>query len=316
MISPAIAGWWDDDNDNFSYDGYSAKQIKDIANCISGVDTSTSLCGERGTQGWHDWAEQNLHNDTRGEFTMMDDTAEIRLVGVNVDNRADGKGKAGLTFMTTTYIGESATNIYETRNNAGGYRDIRNRKDFNQGRYKSTINSSVYKYLTPVLKIQDNQANSNEMDNYKHSATSNAIVEKVSMPSPLELNMNVTQQVNGTDYYNGLTPTGISQYNPKKFWGANYNYLYSGNAPYEYYQNNTGNVSEYCKLMKVSGSLSNSSGYACKGLLDSSVWFTWLRSPDSSDSNSFAQFCAVLGYLRANWASISSSSRVITLLSF
>ena len=65
---------------NFSYAGYSARQIKDIANCIGKVDTSTSSCSERGSQGWHDWVEQNLHNDTRGQFTMRGDTVQIRLM--------------------------------------------------------------------------------------------------------------------------------------------------------------------------------------------------------------------------------------------
>ena len=297
-------------NSNFSYAGYSARQIKDIANCISGVDTTTTLCGERGSQGWRDWAKQNLRSDTRGQFTMRGDTVQVRLVGVNVDNRADGKGKAGLTFMTTIYVSETDTNLADTQNNAGGYRDIRNRKDYNEGRYKSTISSDVYQYLTPVLKTQDNQAKA-EMNNYQHSATSNAIVEKVSMPSPLELDMSVGGH---TGRRNDLpTPTGLTQYNPQDYWWANYNYIYSGNAPYEYYQNNTGDVSEYCKLMKGNGSTS-SSGWACGG--HSSAWWLWLRSPYSSDSGDFAGFNANGGDLSHNWASYSDSHRAAALLSF
>jgi len=302
-------------NSNFNYAGYSARQIKDIANCISGVDTTTSLCGERGSQGWRDWAKQNLHNDTRGQFTMRGDTVQIRLVGVNADNRADGKGKAGLTFMTTTYITETDTNLADTHNNAGGYRDIRNRKDYNEGQYKSTISSDVYQYLTPVLKTQDNQAKA-EMNNYQHSATSNAIVEKVSMPSPLELNMNVTQQTSNTNY-NGPTPTGLTQYNGGwygGYWYALYNYLYSGNAPYEYYQNNTSNISEYCKLARGNGSYDSNSP-SCKGF--SGTWrYLWLRSPDSSLSGDFAEFGADCGSLDYYWASLSGDHRAAALLSF
>lgn len=298
-------------NSNFSYAGYSARQIKDIANCISGVDTTTSLCGEKGSQGWKDWAEQNLRNDTRGQFTMRNDTVQVRLVGVNVDNRADGKGKAGLTFMTTTYITETNTNVGDTDNNAGGYRDLRNRKDYNEGQYKSTISNDVYQYLTPVLKTQDNQAKG-EMSNWQHSATSNAIVEKVSMPSPLELNMNVTYY-GSNRYNNGSTPSGINQTNPQRYWWAYYNYLYSGNAPYQYYQNNTGNVGEYCKLMKGNGSTS-SSGWACNG--HSSVYYLWLRSPNSSYSASFAGFYASGGLLSGSWASNSDGDRAAALLSF
>ena len=301
-------------NSNFSYAGYSARQIKDIANCISGVDTTTILCGEKGSQGWKDWAKQNLRSDTRGQFTMRGDTVQVRLVGVNVDNRADGKGKAGLTFMTTTYITETDTNVGDTNHNVGGYRDLRNRKDFNEGQYKNTISDNVYQYLTPVLKTQDNQAN-NEMSNAKHSATSNAIVEKVSMPSPLELNMNVTQWTSSTSY-NGPTPTGLTQYNGGYnggWWFANYNYLYSGNAPYEYYQNNTSNISEYCKLAKGNG-LYDGDWPSCKNI-PSYAWL-WLRSPGSSYSGRFAGFDSSGGGLSSRSVSISDSSRVAALLSF
>ena len=299
-------------NSNFSYAGYSARQIKDIANCISGVDTTTSLCGEKGSQGWKDWAKQNLHNDTRGQFTMRGDTVQVRLVGVNVDNRADGKGKAGLTFMTTTYITETDTNVGNTGNNAGGYRDLRNRKDYNEGRYKDTISSDVYQYLTPVLKTQDNQAKG-EMNNWQHSSTSNAIVEKVSMPSPLELDMSVGGHMGERNDY--PTPTGLIQYNTKYYWYANYNYIYSGNAPYEYYKNNTGDVSEYCKLMKGNGGLdSNYLNRACKG--HSSADYLWLRSPYSSSSTDFAVFSASGGYLNGYWPSHSDGHRAAALLSF
>lgn len=301
-------------NSDFSYDGYSARQIKDIANCISGVDTTTSLCSERGSQGWHDWAKQNLRNDTRGQFTMRGDTVQIRLVGVNVDNRADGKGKAGLTFMTTTYITETDTNMADTNNNIGGYRDVRNRKDFNKGRYKGTISSNVYQYLTPVLKIQDNQANA-EMNNDNHSATSNAIVEKVSIPSPLELDMSVG---NNSGLLNTLpTPAGLTQYNSGingGWWYANYNYLYSGNAPYEYYKDNTSNISEYCKLTKGNG-LYDSSEPSCKGSSDGGI--LWLRAPFSSNSSSFMEFGSFVGgYLVGDVASLSTFHRFGVLLSF
>ena len=299
-------------NSNFSYAGYSARQIKDIANCISGVDTTTSLCGEKGSQGWKDWAERNLRSDTRGQFTMRNDTVQVRLVGVNVDNRADGKGKAGLTFMTTAYVSETDTSLADTHNNSGGYRDIRNRKDYNEGRYKSTISSDVYQYLTPVLKTQDNQAKG-EMNNWKHSATSNAIVEKVSMPSPLELNMNVTYY-GSNSYNNGLTPSGINQTNPQQYWWAYYNYLYSGNAPYEYYQNNTGNVSEYCKLLRGDGSTS-SSGFACRNV-PSSWKYLWLRAPSSVYSDYFADFSSGHGGLYRGGAAYSGGGRAAALLSF
>ena len=244
---------------------------------------------------------------------MRGDTVQIRLVGVNTDNRADGKGKAGLTFMTTTYLTESDMNVGDTDNNAGGYRDLRNRKDYNEGRYKDTISSDVYQYLTPVLKTQDNQAKA-EMNNWKHSATSNAIVEKVSMPSPLELNMNVTRY--GSDNYNnGPTPSGINQSNPQKYWYAYYNYLYSGNAPYEYYQNNTGDVSEYCKLMKGNGELESNGVYrACKNMPN--YRWLWLRAPKAIHLGDFACFYPSSGYLDSYGAAYSSRDRAAALLSF
>lgn len=226
---------------------------------------------------------------------MRGDTVQIRLVGVNADNRADGKGKAGLTFMTTTYVGESTSMDNNYYKNNGGYRDVRMRKDYNEGEYKNTINSNVYQYLTPVLKIQDNQANA-EMNNNKHSATSNATVEKVSIPSPLELNMNVTQDANGDNTYNGLTPTGLIQYNPIGYWGGEYNYLYSGNAPYKYYQNNTSNVSEYCKLIRGNGLNNNNNGPSCQGTPTDETSL-WLRTVCSNTSQFVAIFYSYGGYL-------------------
>ena len=264
------------------------------------------MCSERGSQGWYDWAEQNLHNDTRGQFTMRGDTVQIRLVGVNVDNRADGKGKAGLTFMTTTYVSEADTNMADTDNNAGGYRDVRNRRDYNVGRYKSTISSDVYQYLTPVLKSQNNQSDY-EMNSDNHSATNNAIVEKISMPSPLELNMNVTQDTYMVNNYNGPTPSGVIQYNPNKTWFARYNYLYSGNAPYEYYKNNTSDIGEYCKLMK--SYFTPSRGWPCNNIRGS----LWLRAFAQQEP---ANFFADDGDLRTDVGSSSYNYRAAALLSF
>ena len=238
---------------------------------------------------------------------MRDDTVQIRLVGVNVDNRADGKGKAGLTFMTTTYVGNDISMTYFAHNNSGGYRDTLNREDYNEGQYKSTISSNVYQYLTPVLKTQDNQAKG-EMGNYGHSATSNAIVEKVSMPSPLELDVSVAGQTGRRNDY--PTPTGLTQYNPRDFWTGYYNYIYSGNAPYEYYQNNTSDVSEYCKLLNGSGSL-NSSGSVC-----GPYKYLWLRST-SGDSSSFTVFDGFGGSLGSYYANAPYGSiAAAVLLSF
>ena len=243
---------------------------------------------------------------------MRNDTVQVRLVGVNADNRADGKGKAGLTFMTTTCVGEANTSLANTDNNAGGYRDIRNRKDYNEGKYKNTISSDVYQYLAPVLKTQDNQAKG-EMNNYGHSATSNAIVEKVSMPSPLELDMSVGGH---TGYRNDYpTPTGLTQYNPQNYWWANYNYIYSGNAPYEYYQNNTSDVSEYCKLVKGSGRLESNRSYDACNNMPNYRWL-WLRAPYSASSGSFTGFYPRNGYLSDYRAAYSDRYRAAALLSF
>ena len=245
---------------------------------------------------------------------MRGDTVQIRLVGVNVDNRADGKGKAGLTFMTTTYVSEADTNMADTDNNAGGYRDVRNRKDYNEGKYKDTINNNVYNYLTPVLKTQGNNADSATSDEL-HSANSNAIVEKVSMPSPLELNMNVSHVTIGGVYnnYSGLTPTGTKQYNPKGVWKTRYAYLYSGNAPYEYYQNNTSNVSEYCKLIKGDGTYGHKWGL-CNSVLR---WaYIWLRSVVPNNFNHFATFSNFPGSLFMERPDKSDLGHIIALFSF
>ena len=151
------------------------------------------------------------------------------------------------------------------------------------------------------------------MDNQQHSATSNAIVEKVSIPSPLELNMSVGTNTDIRN--NNPTPTGLTQYNGYSWWQGKYNYLYSGNSSYEYYQNNTSDVSEYCKLMKGNG-LFIHNWLSCQGISDNSDnhKYFWFRSPRLSDA--FAVTSSAYGNLGLNYASLTEKSRTAALFSF
>lgn len=121
---------------DFDYNGYSAPQLKAISECIAGIPgkpcpsySASNTDHYTGTvkhanmptgvistkAGWTQWAEAAMMaNDYDGVYGRVSlssandpthtvgsgsSTVLFRLVGINQDDRADGLGKAGLTFQ-------------------------------------------------------------------------------------------------------------------------------------------------------------------------------------------------------------------------
>lgn len=152
---------------DFDYNGYSASQLKAISECIAGIPGATCPSYSASTMdhytgtikhnsmptgiistrsGWTQWAEAammaNNYDGVYGSIKLSSDndpthtvktgssTVPFRLVGINQDNRADGRGKAGLTFqavsyysMPSSYRGWYVRNKMSKGSGNGGWRD-------------------------------------------------------------------------------------------------------------------------------------------------------------------------------------------------
>jgi len=257
-------------DENFNYNGYSATQLKKISECISGV-VPESECPSyeasskdyyNGTTnhvnmptgvistkaGWLQWADAamkaNSYDGVYGTLRIASGGAtgstsnptdvKFRLIGINQDNRADGTGKAGLTFQA---IGHYHIESSMDTVGSGGWRDSQLRKKLNDestGTIWNSIQSTDFKNnITPVLKTTNNSANSDSYD------TSNALsitTDKLWILSPSEMSMpiiNIDDDDANVHYYdvNSLYRSTIKLSKDDNFYlYIKYNYLYAGNA--------------------------------------------------------------------------------------
>ena len=81
-------------------------------------------------------------------------TLEYRIVGINHDDLADGSGKAGLTFLTTSTGIMSSVNAPET--NVGGWEKSELRQKMNSGEIWNLMPSDFQSKVKPVRKLTNN----------------------------------------------------------------------------------------------------------------------------------------------------------------
>ena len=81
-------------------------------------------------------------------------TMTYRIIGINHDDLADGSGKAGLTFLTTSTTISSRMNA--TGTNAGGWEKSEPRAKMNSGEIWSLMPSDFQSKVKPVRKLTNN----------------------------------------------------------------------------------------------------------------------------------------------------------------
>ena len=100
-------------------------------------------------------------------------TLEYRIIGINHDNLADGSGKAGLTFMTTSTGIKSRMNA--TATNAGGWEQSELRQKMNSGEIWNLMPSGLQSKVKSVKKLTNNVGGGYENKNAAITATSDKL---------------------------------------------------------------------------------------------------------------------------------------------
>lgn len=149
------------------------------------------------------YAKAKAAMDAGTKFSMkLNDgkTLEYRIIGINHDDLADGSGKAGLTFLTTSIIFNSRMNA--TATNAGGWEKSELRQEMNSGYIWGLMPSELQSKVKAVKKFTNN--------------------------------------VGGTDKNAAVTPTvdklfllSYSEIVPTSFWASSYPWTSSEGTQYE-----------------------------------------------------------------------------------
>ena len=100
-------------------------------------------------------------------------TLEYRIIGINHDNLADGSGKAGLTFLTTSTGITSRMNAKRT--NAGGWEASELRAKMKGGEIWNLMPSDFQSKVKSVRKLTNNIGGGNENKNATITATSDKL---------------------------------------------------------------------------------------------------------------------------------------------
>lgn len=138
---------------------------------------------------FHNYMTVGINNttgehDKRGTIRTSKGNVEFRLIGINHDDRADGNGKAGLTFLTTdssvipTHQMKHAS-IDNPPDFYGGWRDSDLRNDLNKGDIWAIMPPSFKQHVVPVIKQSST--------NMGKSMQTNATAEKLTLMSYKEL---------------------------------------------------------------------------------------------------------------------------------
>lgn len=138
--------------------GYNAAQLKQIANDMSANGENSKYYAQ--FKRYMDLADSYGDGDKRGNVKMTNgSTMEFRLIGMNHDDKADGTGKAGLTFMATDASKIPAHKMFTSSNYTyvnGGWRDTDLRKQMNSGDIWTLMPQEFQSNISPVIKITDN----------------------------------------------------------------------------------------------------------------------------------------------------------------
>ena len=122
------------------------------------------------------YAKAKAAMDAGTKFSMKltdGQTLEYRIIGINHDDLADGSGKAGLTFLTTSTTISSRMNA--TRTNVGGWEKSELRAKMNSGEIWNLMPSDFQSKIKAVTKMTNNEGGFNGWHNEAVTATSDRL---------------------------------------------------------------------------------------------------------------------------------------------
>ena len=122
------------------------------------------------------YAKAKAAMDAGTKFTMKlrnGKTLEYRIIGINHDDLADGSGKAGLTFLTTSTTISSRMNATDT--NAGGWGKSELRGKMNSGEIWNLMPSDFQSKVKSVKKLTNNVGGGSANKNAAVTATSDKL---------------------------------------------------------------------------------------------------------------------------------------------
>ena len=100
-------------------------------------------------------------------------TMEYRVIGINHDDLADGSGKAGLTFLTSSTGISSRMNATDT--NAGGWEKSELRQKMNSGEIWNLMPADFKSKVKPVKKLTNTVGGGNANKDAAAAATSDRL---------------------------------------------------------------------------------------------------------------------------------------------
>lgn len=100
-------------------------------------------------------AKAAMDTGTTWSITLTDGkTMTYRIIGIDHDDLADGTGKAGLTFLTTSTGIQSRMNA--VANNDGGWESSELRQKMNTGEIWNLMPAELQTKVKPVIKLTNN----------------------------------------------------------------------------------------------------------------------------------------------------------------
>ena len=129
------------------------------------------------------YAKAKAAMDAGTKFSMKltnGETMEYKIIGINHDDLADGSGKAGLTFLTTS------THIWERMNvegvsNVKGWQESKMRLEMNSGKIWNLLPVELQTKIKPATKLTNNS------DGYNGNAAITATTDKLFLLSNSEI---------------------------------------------------------------------------------------------------------------------------------
>ena len=122
------------------------------------------------------YAKAKAAMDAGTKFSMKltnGKTLEYRIVGINHDDLADGSGKAGLTFLTTSTTISSRMNAENS--NTGGWGKSELRQKMNSGEIWNLMPSDLQSKVKPVKKLTNNVGGGDTNKNAAVTATTDKL---------------------------------------------------------------------------------------------------------------------------------------------
>ena len=127
------------------------------------------------------YAKAKAAMDAGTKFSMKltdGQTLEYRIIGINHDDLADGSGKAGLTFLTTSTGIRSGMNAVTgtwADSNSGGWKEAKLRQKMNSGEIWNLMPSDFQSKVKSVKKLTNNVSGRSEYKNAAVTATSDKL---------------------------------------------------------------------------------------------------------------------------------------------